>query len=723
MGYKVDYGSMQQLVTAYSSAASGWEEGINGVLEKAEAICSSKNISGNQADRMKAYMDTVYSFSNTSLAVMLQLFRQNFLLYLDAYYREIDSNRETVIKESELSEIHSTLQGKRSQMQQIALSAEQTAKSVLDIVGISSLDLDKVDSKFDKILASLNDLDSDINGLESQHVSADFTELDGMISNFGAYVQEMYLLKKEFKTSFSMESFLSLTSVPLLAANIQSAYSQLQAQESSVKTAAKNLEKRLKQEQEAQQKAIKKRQEQAGWAKVGVNVTVGLITTVALVTTGPLGAVAVAGVSGTVTAAFSAAADEYVTNAWDMKAWDVNKIQYHGAIGGITGMIGAAVVPGAGPCVKSGVKALSSMVEGVASTSYDQIAVSGKITDVRAIAKDALLKGGSTFVGSMLGNAVNDNVSDFIKKDKTIKELTEHVVGGSEHFKAVVKVEGAAALTSGVVKRFSSTAVTETGGFVEAALEGKSLEEAYEEHDILGKSIQKAADVKSITEDAAGAVTKAATDNPMRDNLKKLDQRQDDYYLFGDSPDLNGKEDGWKDWNSEEYDRMTAKLAEMDARGEDAREYEIFGDPRTLKSQRTDAVNKAWKQERRLVMQGRGTRDWTVSQQEELIRTGKVSGFEGSHMLDVSSNPLVANNPDNIQFLTHAEHIQGAHNRNTKNPTTGRFDPATGETETINARQIPHREETAFELTDTFDYKQADLADQLGSEFGYGRGK
>lgn len=92
-------------------------------------------------------------------------------------------------------------------------------------------------------------------------------------------------------------------------------------------------------------------------------------------------------------------------------------------------------------------------------------------------------------------------------------------------------------------------------------------------------------------------------------------------------------------------------------------------------------------------------------------------------MLDASSNPSAANNPDNIQFLTHEEHIYGAHDGSPRNPTTGRFDPSTGETERINPNQIPHRETVAFELSQKFDYHQQDIAEQLGTNFGYGRGK
>ncbi len=718
MGYKIDYSAMEALLSTYSSLVNVWEDGISAVMKNESAIVASTNIAGNNADRMKAYLNTAYTLADAALSALLEMFRQNYLLYTESYYQQIDAAEETHIEESELNELHSDLQAKRSTFQQIGFSAEKAVNSISDIVTLPSLDISRQDSELGSILASLNDLNSKISSFESAHVSADFTEIDSLISQLESFLLELSGQSKEYKTSFLAENFIALSSVSGLALATQKAYDVLQSQESDVAQAVKNLEKRFEQRQEE----LEKRKKEAEWAKIGVNVAVGFISAVALATTGPVGAIVVGAVSGAVSASFSAAADAYVESGWDTQKWNMDRIMIHGCIGAFTGMVGGMVSPGAGACVKAGIKGLSSAFEGVASSSYDQLEMHGNITDVRAIAEDAILKGTSTFVGSWIGSAVSDNVEAFVKKNDTIKDLAENVVGGSKHFGAVLAVEGSSEIISGTAKRFSSTAIEETGGFVSALSSGKSIEEAYTEHRILSKSFQDATDIKKIISDAGSAVSTAATDNPLYASEKKLKYRSDDYYLFGDSPDLSGKEDGWQDWNSEEYDRMMAKLADMDARGDDARNYEIFGDPRSLAAQRQSAINKAWAQERQLVLQGRGTRNWTVSQQEELIRTGKVSGFDGSHMLDASSNPLEAGNPDNIQFLTYEEHIYGAHGGNTHTPTTGWFNTETGETSPIKAGHIPHRETTAFELTDKFDYSQLDIAEQLGSSFGYGRG-
>lgn len=132
------------------------------------------------------------------------------------------------------------------------------------------------------------------------------------------------------------------------------------------------------------------------------------------------------------------------------------------------------------------------------------------------------------------------------------------------------------------------------------------------------------------------------------------------------------------------------------------------------------AKKAAWDAEKERVLQGRGTRDWTPSQQVELIRTGQVRGFDCQHMKSRNAYPQYAADPNNFQFLTYEEHIRGAHQSKTKVPTNGRFDPSTG-------RMIPFSENGPpsnpdFPLTSPIDPTQADFLDSLGRAFGYGRG-
>lgn len=88
---------------------------------------------------------------------------------------------------------------------------------------------------------------------------------------------------------------------------------------------------------------------------------------------------------------------------------------------------------------------------------------------------------------------------------------------------------------------------------------------------------------------------------------------------------------------------------------------------------RQQAVKKAWKNEQKQVREtGQGTRKWTIAEKAELLKTGKVSGYVGHHMKSVKGYPWLAGDPNNIQFLTRAKHLE-AHGYNWRTITHGRF--------------------------------------------------
>lgn len=89
-------------------------------------------------------------------------------------------------------------------------------------------------------------------------------------------------------------------------------------------------------------------------------------------------------------------------------------------------------------------------------------------------------------------------------------------------------------------------------------------------------------------------------------------------------------------------------------------------------SLRDNAVREAWKYEQKNVeLGGDGiTHSWTDTEKRELIETGRVSGYDGHHINDVSTYPEMQADPNNITFLTKEEHIL-AHNGNFNNSTNG----------------------------------------------------
>ncbi len=104
-------------------------------------------------------------------------------------------------------------------------------------------------------------------------------------------------------------------------------------------------------------------------------------------------------------------------------------------------------------------------------------------------------------------------------------------------------------------------------------------------------------------------------------------------------------------------------------------------------SRRTAESNKAilaaWNKEQELVQEGKGTREWTPQQQQDILEKGRAydengKAFEGQHMKNAEMYPEYQGESGNIQFLTRAEHLE-AHDGNWQNPTNWYFNPVTKE--------------------------------------------
>ena len=96
------------------------------------------------------------------------------------------------------------------------------------------------------------------------------------------------------------------------------------------------------------------------------------------------------------------------------------------------------------------------------------------------------------------------------------------------------------------------------------------------------------------------------------------------------------------------------------------------------------AIREAWAKEQKLVLEGRGTRDWTPEQQRSIIEHEKAydddgKAFHGHHMKSAEAYPEYQDDADNIQFLTRKEHLD-AHNGCFRNPTNGYYNVSTGVT-------------------------------------------
>ncbi len=127
-----------------------------------------------------------------------------------------------------------------------------------------------------------------------------------------------------------------------------------------------------------------------------------------------------------------------------------------------------------------------------------------------------------------------------------------------------------------------------------------------------------------------------------------------------------------------------------------------------LNNERAKAVRQAKKTERELILEGKGTRDWTPEQQREWIRTGKCKGFKGHHMLNVNDHPEYAGDKNNIQFLTKEEHL-AAHKGDYHNSTDGYYDPKTGKTKSFGDK--PPKQPKPIELSNPLSERSVKIND------------
>lgn len=91
----------------------------------------------------------------------------------------------------------------------------------------------------------------------------------------------------------------------------------------------------------------------------------------------------------------------------------------------------------------------------------------------------------------------------------------------------------------------------------------------------------------------------------------------------------------------------------------------------------------AWEREQELVSEGKGTRDWSLEQQKDILDPNKGKAydengraFEGQHMKSAMEYPEYQGDPNNIQFLTRKEHLE-AHKGSWQNPTNWYYNPET----------------------------------------------
>ena len=98
----------------------------------------------------------------------------------------------------------------------------------------------------------------------------------------------------------------------------------------------------------------------------------------------------------------------------------------------------------------------------------------------------------------------------------------------------------------------------------------------------------------------------------------------------------------------------------------------IEGWKEAYRQERLATVDRAWEMEKALVKSGAaGTRAWTDAEKTELITYGKVAGYVAHYINSPNNNPAMISNPDNIIFLSSAEHSAALGGYDSDLPTYG----------------------------------------------------
>jgi hypothetical protein len=89
---------------------------------------------------------------------------------------------------------------------------------------------------------------------------------------------------------------------------------------------------------------------------------------------------------------------------------------------------------------------------------------------------------------------------------------------------------------------------------------------------------------------------------------------------------------------------------------------------------------EVWELEAELVKKGKGSRQWTLDEQEELLSYGTIVDYEPHHLASSFLRPQYAGNVQNVQLLTSSEHLK-AHKGNWMHSSNGYFNPETSKIE------------------------------------------
>lgn len=467
MGYKVDFDSLDSMYNSIGSQANNWIEELEAVKGKMQVLLDSSNMSGQTADNLKLYVESVHMTIIGLLSQLVSLHSTNCLLYKSDYQTNIDTELHAVIKSSELKDYRKRIKTNRQDAIDVNDAVEYVLKGIKDIFYVSYKDVSNVDAAHRTVETFLNDLDEEIKQLEKNHSSNDFTNSTQMIETLTTFIKEQKAQARSYITDFSTDKLSSSSTFYQLYTTHVDINKEFEEKASSIETAVENENQRVAELQEEYEERQKKANI-INWVVTGVCI-VGSIAAIAL--TGgaatPLVVGGISAVSGAVIAGTSNLTSQYVEHGniienadeidWGSFGKDV-------VVAGVTGFVTGAVGASVGNAVSTGLKTTSLGSSLLNSTnSLTRIGTGAVIGSISEVSSGIVSRGAGTLIAT--GN-LKEAASDAFD-GKSI--LADAALGGAdgavEQISSIKQAQKAAdKVTSDYNKRYDPLEAGEANG-------------------------------------------------------------------------------------------------------------------------------------------------------------------------------------------------------------------------------------------------------------------
>ncbi|MCL2137323.1 MAG: polymorphic toxin-type HINT domain-containing protein [Coriobacteriia bacterium] len=278
--YLIDYNQMTDLGFALQGLTYGWGDQLQDVGESIKAILGLGDFRGAAADSTKGYLTEVHAMVLLSLGEIISEINTRFLLYKDGYLASVDSGLHARLDEDVIQDTFQAFDSSRNGFDARHASIQRIAESISDIMGAQAPSPHGVSDAYSTVLDNQKRLHEGIVAYESEHVLADFANLDLMVGALLDFIDENLLRGASGVTGYVPGSITASRSFQTLSQSLQNAYNDRAGLAEDISLAANREQQRL----ELLEAEWAKQREEEGWLNLllgGLIVVGGIICIVA----------------------------------------------------------------------------------------------------------------------------------------------------------------------------------------------------------------------------------------------------------------------------------------------------------------------------------------------------------------------------------------------------------------------------------------------------------